>query len=44
MKGASSADQTTDRSCYEANIFGQRPDRSYGTGAVGFRKVHIKPI
>lgn len=30
----------TDRSCYEANIFDQRPDPSFGTGAV----VHIAPV
>jgi 3-keto-disaccharide hydrolase len=24
----------TDRSCYEANIFDQRPDPTYGTGAI----------
>ena len=30
----------TDRSCYEANIFDQRPDPSYGTGAV----VHIAKV
>jgi len=24
----------TDRTCYEANIFDQRPDPSYGTGAI----------
>jgi hypothetical protein len=30
----------TDKSCYEANIFDQRPDPTYGTGAI----VHIAPI
>jgi hypothetical protein len=30
----------TDTTCYEANIFDQRPDPTYGTGAV----VHIAPI
>ena len=30
----------TDRTCYEANIFDQRPDPTYGTGAI----VHISPI
>jgi hypothetical protein len=30
----------TDRTCYEANIFDQRPDPTYGTGAI----VHIAPI
>jgi len=30
----------TDRTCYEANIFDQRPDPSYGTGAI----VHIATI
>ena len=33
-------DNLTDRTCYEANIFDQRPDPTYGTGAV----VHIAPI
>ncbi len=33
-------DQITDRSCYEANIFDQRPDPSYGTGAI----VHVASI
>lgn len=32
--------QITDKSCYEANIFDQRPDPSYGTGAI----VHIAKI
>ena len=26
--------KVTDRTCYEANIFDQRPDPSYGTGAI----------
>ena len=30
----------TDKTCYEANIFDQRPDPSYGTGAI----VHIATI
>lgn len=30
----------TDKSCYEANIFDQRPDPSYGTGAI----VHVAKI
>lgn len=30
----------TDRNCYEANIFDQRPDPSYGTGGI----VHIAQI
>ncbi|MCP5346118.1 MAG: DUF1080 domain-containing protein [Gammaproteobacteria bacterium] len=30
----------TDRSCYEANIFDQRPDLSFGTGGI----VHIAPV
>ena len=33
-------DSITDRNCYEANIFDQRPDPSYGTGAI----VHIAAI
>ena len=36
--------QITDRSCYEVNIFDQRPDPSYGTGAiVNFAKVDPMP-
>ena len=30
----------TDRSCYEANIFDQRPDPTYGTGAI----VHLATV
>jgi len=30
----------TDKTCYEANIFDQRPDPTYGTGAV----VHIAAV
>jgi hypothetical protein len=30
----------TDKSCYEANIFDQRSDPTYGTGAI----VHVSPI
>ena len=30
----------TDKTCYEANIFDQRPDPAYGTGAV----VHIAAV
>ena len=35
-------DPTTirDRNCYEANIYDQRPDASYGTGGI----VHIAPV
>lgn len=34
----------TDRSCYEANIFDQRPDPSYGTGGiVHFAEVNPMP-
>ena len=29
--------QLTDRTCYEANIFDQRPDPTYGTGAIVHR-------
>lgn len=28
------ASKITDRSCYEANIFDQRPDPTYGTGSI----------
>lgn len=34
------ATSITDRTCYEANVFDQRPDPSFGTGAI----VHIAPI
>lgn len=34
------ASQITDRTCYEANIYDQRADPSFGTGAI----VHISPI
>ena len=30
----------TDKSCYEANIFDQRPDPTYGTGAI----VHLAKV
>jgi hypothetical protein len=30
----------TDKTCYEANIFDQRPDPTYGTGAI----VHLAPV
>lgn len=33
----------TDRTCYEANIFDQRPDPSYGTGAIT-RYVEVDPM
>ena len=33
----------TDRTCYEANIFDQRPDPSYGTGAI-VRHVAVDPM
>jgi Domain of Unknown Function (DUF1080) len=32
--------QLTDKTCYEANIYDQRPDPTYGTGAI----VHIAPV
>ncbi|HXF66969.1 MAG TPA: DUF1080 domain-containing protein [Burkholderiales bacterium] len=34
------AAKITDKSCYEANIFDQRPDPTYGTGAI----VHIAAV
>jgi len=34
------AGNITDRSCYEANIFDQRPEPSYGTGAI----VHVAAV
>jgi len=34
------ANQITDRTCYEANVFDQRGDPSFGTGAI----VHISPV
>ena len=30
----------TDRTCYEANVFDQRPDPAFGTGAI----VHLSPV
>jgi hypothetical protein len=33
----------TDRTCYEANIFDERPDPSYGTGAIT-RYVEVNPM
>ncbi len=33
----------TDRSCYEANIFDQRPDPTYGTGGIVHRGV-VSPM
>lgn len=30
----------TDRTCYEANVFDQRPDPTFGTGAI----VHLSPV
>ena len=36
--------EITDKTCYEANIFDQRPDPTYGTGAiVNFAKVMPMP-
>jgi hypothetical protein len=32
--------QITDENCYEANIFDQRPDPTYGTGAI----VHVAKV
>jgi len=34
------ANRITDRTCYEANIYDQRGDPSFGTGAI----VHIAPV
>lgn len=34
------AAKITDKNCYEANIFDQRPDPTYGTGAI----VHIAAV
>jgi hypothetical protein len=34
------ANKITDESCYEANIFDQRPDPTYGTGAI----VKVAPV
>lgn len=34
----------TDKSCYEANIFDQRPDPSFGTGGIVHHGKVIKPI
>ena len=37
------ANKITDRTCYEANIFDQRPDPSYGTGGIVHRAV-VSPM
>jgi hypothetical protein len=37
------AKKITDRTCYEANIFDQRPDATYGTGSIT-RYVEINPM
>ena len=34
------SNKITDKSCYEANIFDQRPDPTYGTGAI----VHLAAV
>jgi hypothetical protein len=34
----------TDKSCYEANIFDQRPDPSFGTGGIVHHGKVIKPM
>jgi hypothetical protein len=36
-------EQITDKSCYEANIFDQRKDPTYGTGAI-VRFVEVNPM
>jgi hypothetical protein len=36
-------EQITDRSCYEVNIFDQRKDPTYGTGAI-VRFVEVSPM
>jgi len=33
----------TDRACYEINIFDQRPDPTYGTGAI-VRHAEVSPM
>jgi hypothetical protein len=38
-----SPEQITDLTCYEANIFDQRPDPSYGTGAI-VRHAEVDPM
>jgi hypothetical protein len=37
-------DRITDRDCYEANIYDQRPDSSYGTGGIVHRSAVSEPI
>jgi hypothetical protein len=34
----------TDKSCYEANIFDQRPDPTYGTGAIVYHAPLTPPM
>lgn len=38
------AQKITDRTCYEANVFDQRPDPSYGTGSITYYvETHSMP-
>jgi hypothetical protein len=34
----------TDKSCYEANIFDQRPDQTYATGGIVHRGKVLQPV
>ena len=34
----------TDRTCYEANIFDQRPDQTYATGGIVHRGKVLQPV
>ncbi len=34
----------TDKTCYEANIFDQRPDQTYGTGGIVHRGKVLQPV
>jgi len=34
----------TDKTCYEANIFDQRPDQTYATGGIVHRGKVLKPV
>jgi hypothetical protein len=37
-------DKITDKSCYEANIFDQRPDQTYATGGIVHRGKVLQPV
>jgi len=40
----SDPNKITDKSCYEANIFDQRPDQTYATGGIVHRGKVLQPV